>query len=44
MYGLHQYWRRAQQYLVLSYFLQKLCFQKPCWDQARLSSLVNSYT
>ena len=22
-------------------FLQKLCCQKPCWDQARLSSLVN---
>ena len=31
----------AQQKVPKLRFLQKLACQKPCWDQARLSSLVN---
>ena len=31
----------SQQRLHKLRFLQKLGCQKPCWDQARLSSLVN---
>ena len=31
----------SQQRLHKSQFLQKLSCQKPCWDQARLSGLVN---
>ena len=31
----------SQQRLYELRFLQKLGYQKPCWDQARLSSLVS---
>ena len=31
----------SQQRLHELHFMQKLGCQKPCWDQARLSSLVN---